>query len=427
MRPVAQKIGNAKLFCIQTDQFKSEYFSLRFTVPLRAETAQQNALITAVLGRGTSRFPTKLALNRHLDELYSTAISTRNQRLGDMQCIGLAADFLGARYVGGGDGLLPRIISIMSELLYEPVLQNGLFLKEYVESEKSNLRDAIRAAINNPRSYALSKCRKLLCDGEPYALSLFGKEETVDHITAATLTERYRALLHEIVPTFFYVGNADPVKVAALIKAAFPSFDAMPSPYTAIVKKSKGESVFSEEEMPLCQGKLSIGFRGDVSLGHRLAPAMILLNEIYGGSPASKLFLNVRERRSLCYHCSSSVDLYKGVLFANAGMTPENRTLTEEAMLQEFSAIAKGNISKTELEAAHHSLAHSYRQVFDNPAALSDFYAGRDLIGSPDTVESFRDAVSRVTRDDVIEAAEHIRQGATFFLKGTLDAEEGDE
>ena len=105
-------------------------------------------------------------------------------------------------------------------------------------------------------------------------------------------------------------------------------------------------------------------------------------------------------------------------------MTPENRAVTEEAMLQELSAIAKGNISKTEFEAAHRSLAHSYRQVFDNPAALSEFFAGRDLIGSPDTVENFRDAVSRVTRDDVVEAAEHIRHGATFFLKGMLDEEE---
>ncbi|MBO5355670.1 MAG: insulinase family protein [Clostridia bacterium] len=427
MRPVVQKIGTAKLFCIPTDRFKSEYFSLRFTVPLRTETAQKNALTTAVLGRGTKHFPTKLALNRHLDELYSTAISTRNQRLGDMQCIGLAADFLGARYVGGGDGLLPQIVSIMAELLYAPAMQDGLFCDEYLESEKNNLRDAIRAAINNPRSYALSKCRKLLCGGEPYALSLFGEEETIDGITATTLTERYHALLGEIVPTFFYVGNTDPFKVAALIKASFPAFETLPSPYAATVKRGEGAPALATEEMPLCQGKLSIGFRSDVSLGHRLAPAMLLLNEIFGGSPASKLFLNVRERRSLCYHCSSSVDLYKGVLFANAGMTPENRTLTEEAILQEFAAIAKGNISQTEFEAAHRSLEYSYRQVFDNPAALSDFYAGRDLIGSSDTVENFRDAVSRVMREDVVEASEHIRQGATFFLKGTLDGEEDEE
>ena len=427
MRPTVQSIGKAKLFCISTDRFKSEYFSLRFTVPLRADTAQHNALITAVLGRGTRRFPTKLALNRYLDELYSTAISTRNQRLGDMQCIGLAADFLGARYVGGGLGLLPQIVSILSELLYEPAMRDGLFLGEYVDSEKSNLCDAIRAAINNPRSYALSKCRKLLCGGEPYALSLFGKEQTVQDITAETLTARYRALLCEIAPTFFYVGSTDPVKVAAMIKEQFPLFETPPAAYTAIVKGHEGEIASAQEEMPLCQGKLSIGFRSDASLGHPLAPATLLLNEIYGGSPASKLFLNVRERRSLCYHCSSSVDLYKGVLFANAGMTPENRSRTEQAMLQEFSAIAKGDITSVEFEAAHRSLKHSYLQVFDNPAALSDFYAGRDLIGSPDTVEDFRDAVSRVTRDDVVEAAEHMQQGATFFLKGTLEGEEGEE
>ncbi|MBQ8358270.1 MAG: insulinase family protein [Clostridia bacterium] len=427
MQPTVLPVGGATLFCISTDRFKSEYFSLRFTLPLCAKTAQQNALLTAVLGRGTERYPTKLALNRHLDELYSTAISTRNQRIGDMQSIGFSADFLGARYVGGESGLLPEVISTIAELLYRPAREGELLRSDYVESEKNNLRDAIRASINNPRSYALAKCRKLLCGGEPFALSLIGEEETVSDITAATMTARLRALLRDATPTFFYVGSTAPTRVAALITEYFPPFVGTSVPYTAIVKKGTGAPLSGEEEMPLCQGKLSIGFRTDVSLNHRLAPAMLMLNEIYGGSPASKLFLNVRERRSLCYHCSSSVDLYKGVLFANAGMTPENRGITEEAMLEEFAALAAGKITDTEFEAAQRSLDHSYRQIFDNPAVLSDFYAGRALIGNTDTVESFRAAVGAVTKEDVIEAAEHIRKGATFFLKGTLDKEEGEE
>ena len=92
-------------------------------------------------------------------------------------------------------------------------------------------------------------------------------------------------------------------------------------------------------------------------------------------------------------------------------------------MLAELEAIRGGHISDTELQAAHRSLDHSYRQAFDNPAALADFYAGRALIGNTDTVDDFREAVGRVTRSDVIEAASHLRLGAVFFLKGTLDEE----
>ncbi len=427
MRPTVKMIGNATLYCISTDRFKSEYFSLRYTLPLCADTVQQNTLLPAVLGRGTRRFPTKLLINRHLDELYSTTVSVRNQRIGDMQSIGLSADLLGSRFVGGKNGILPDVIAALCELLYHPCTEGDALRADYVENEKIHLIDGIRAAINNPRGYAAGKCRKLLCAGEPFALSLSGVEDTVKDITPATLTARHRALLEEGVPTFFYVGATHPDEVAAMIAHTFPAFTATPAAYTAIVKRGEGAPVCGEEEMPLCQGKLSLGFRTDVTLGHRLAPATVLLNEIYGGSPASKLFLNVRERRSLCYHCSSGSDLYKGVLFAGAGMTPENRGITEEAMLEEFYALSKGNITDTELEAAHRSLDHSYRQVFDNPAALADFYAGRALLGNLDTVDTFRTAVGAATKNAVVEAAAHIRHGATFFLKGTLDGEEVEE
>jgi predicted Zn-dependent peptidase len=162
-------------------------------------------------------------------------------------------------------------------------------------------------------------------------------------------------------------------------------------------------------------------------MGHRLAPALLLFNEIYGGSPASKLFLNVREKRSLCYQCASTADLYKGVLFASSGMKVDHRAVTEEAMLGEFAAMARGEITQTEFDAARHSLDHSYRHVADNPAALCDFYAGRALAGNTDTVSDFRAALARTTREDVIEAASHIRHGATFFVRGTYAADEGEE
>ena len=426
MQPIIREIGGARLFCIPTDKFKSEYFSLRFTLPLCEETVQHTTLLTSVLGRGTSAHPTKLAINRYLDELYSTSISARNQRIGDMQRIGFSADLLGSRYVGG-KGILPAVIDAVAELFYRPYLEDGFFCTEYVESEKNNLRDAIRATINNPRSYARARCRRLLCAGEPFALSLIGEECGVDGITPRSLTERYQTLLEDATPVFFYVGSTPAEEVAAMIRHSFPRFHGKNAPYRADIKRHHGAPVRGEEAMPLCQGKLSIGFRTDASIADCDAPAMLLLNELFGGSPASKLFLNVREKRSLCYHCSSELDLYKGVMFANAGMTPGNRAITEEAMLTELAAIGKGDITATEFEAAKRSLDHSYRQTLDNPAALSSFYSGRALIGSTETVEDFRLRVAAVTVSDVVDAASRVDLGAIFFLNGTLEGEEDEE
>ncbi len=429
MYPIKLDIGHcAKLIYIPTDRFKSEYLSVSFLLPLKEKDSQQNAMLMALARRGTVSYPTLAALNQHLDEMYSTSISSFNRRLGDRQLLGFSADFLAARYVGGGNGLLPQVIDILAELLFEPTTDEaGMLRADYIAGEKQNLIDAIRSKINNPRGYAMSHCRQMLCEGEPHGLPLIGTEEEANALDAAGLTARHRAFCREIFPIFTYVGNQPSADVAALLTARFGSLIGSSTSYCAAVHVGDHSLKEKEEEMSLLQGKLSLGFRTDVDLTHTLAPAMLYFNEIYGGSPASKLFLNVREKKSLCYHCSSSLDLYKGVLFANCGMKVENHAIAKEAMLTEFDAIARGRISHVEFEAARRSIEHSYRQSYDSPALLSRFYSGRAAAGVDEDMNTWCDRLASVKKEDVIEAAAHIMHKASFFLKGTKSGEGEDE
>lgn len=427
MNPVVKDLGGAKLLAIPTDRFKSEYLSIRFLLPVEEKLVQQNMILFSLLSRGTEKHPSILLLNRYLDELYSTNVSMYSQRLGDMHCLGYSADFLAARFVGGGVGLLPQVLSVMHDLFYAPLREGGLFCNDYLESEKSNLRDSIRSVINNPSVYARCQCRKLLCRGEPYALPLLGEEETIEGIDARLMTEYYEQLMSRLVPTFLYAGSTPPDEVAALIKQIFPQYGKSSDAYHTTLKGVEGDVLYASEEMPLCQGKLSLGFRCDISSGHRLAPALLVFNQIYGASPASKLFLNVRERRSLCYSCGSSVRLAKGVMYANAGMKPENFEVTRDAMLSEFEAMRRGDFTDVEFDAAHRALEHSYRQSFDHPASICSFYANRGLMGIDTTLEDYHRSIAGVTREDVIEVGEHIAHGATFFLRGTETVGEVDE
>ena len=425
MTPDILPVGkNGKLVYLATDRFKSELLSLTFLVPLCAATAQKNAMVTALSRRGTVTYPTQALLNRHLDEMYSTAISTSNRRTGDMQTLSFTADFLGARFVGGGLGLLPEVVSVLSELVCAPLLDAaGNYTEAYVKGEKQVLRDAIRAQINNPRGLAMAGARKLLCEGEPYGISLIGEEDTVDALTPATLSARYEALKGEIAPVFAYVGAAPAAEVVALLESAFGALGGSGTPYTADVHAQTREVLHGEREMPLQQGKLTLGFRTDITPNDPLAPALLLANEIYGGSPASKLFLNVREKRSLCYHCSSTLDLYKGVLFASSGMKIENRAVTEEAMLAELAALKRGEISDVELHAAKKALANTYRAALDNPAVLSRFYVGRVAAGAYQTLDAWRERLMRVTREEIAMAADRIDLGSVYFIKGTENGE----
>lgn len=423
MKPTVYNVGEgARLVAIRTDRFKSELLTVQLAVPITKETAQHNALLFELLRRGTQRYPTKALFHRHLDELYATNITPFNRRAGDMQVLGISADFLGERFVEG-EGLLPRVVSLMAELLYHPYFPEGHFHTPYVESEKRNLVNAIRSAINNPRAYARDKCRALLCEGEPYALPLIGTEDSVGAITPETLTAAWQQILAEVKPTFFYVGNSDPVQVAALLTASFDTARGSDPRYVCTSRMPE-RLARVDERVPLCQGKLAMGYRSDVTLSHPLSAATVYVNEIFGGSAASKLFLNVRERRGLCYHCASSLDLFKGTIFVGSGIKVSNRTVTEEAIMAEFDAICRGEISETEFFAARRAIDNGFRQMYDNPGALFGFYMGRTLTGDAETVESRRETLANVTLDEVVEAANRVRLGAVFFLEGT---QEGDE
>lgn len=426
MHPSCLSIGsNARLIHVPTDAFKSERLSVTFLLPLTAEQAQKNIMLLALARRGTVTDPTQAQLNRRLDEMYSTAVTTVTGRLGDCEMLGYSADFLGVRYVGSD--LLDQVVSVLSDLLQRPYLtERGLYRADYVESEKRNLTDAIRAEINNPRAYAAARCRELLCSGEPYALSLLGCESDVASIDAAGLMARFTALQKEVLPVFCYVGAEPADEVAKRIEDAFGGFGGSGTPYTAVIKGGS-ETVQKEETMPLSQGKLALGFRSDLSDTETWAPVLAVLNELYGGSPASKLFLNVREKRSLCYHCSSSADLRKGILMANCGMRPDHRAVTEEAMLEEMRHLAAGDITNTEWDAALRSLSHNYRQIYDAPGAIARFYTSRALRGVDETIEEWRDRVLSVKKSQVIEAAAHLSLRAVFFLNGNGEEPEEDD
>ncbi len=428
MTPQILRIGEcATLLALQTDRFKSELLNVQFAVPTKKETAQRYALLFEMLRRGTERYPTKAQFYRRLDDLYASNIQPYCRRAGDMQLLGLTAEFLGARFVGGGAGLLPEMCRMLGEMLHRPYMPNGSFHAPYLESEKRHLRDVIRARINNPRGYARAECRKMLFAGEPYALSLAGEEGDVDAITAEALTALWQEMTSTLVPTFFYIGNTPPAEVAEHLSRALALKGSVAHPANTLVKMPADTVLRAEEEMPLCQGKLAIGYRTDITVGHPLAAAMSMLNEIFGGSAASKLFLNVREKRILCYHCSSSFDPYKGAIFVGSGIRVENREITENAIRAEFEAILRGDITKTEWEAAKRSREFACRQLLDHPASLCDFYMGRHLLGISETPEQRRAAFAAVTRDEVAKAAAHLREGAVFFLKGTLDGEEGED
>ena len=255
--------------------------------------------------------------------------------------------------------------------------------------------------------------------GEPHALSLSGREETLAAITPEALWARHGALLTETAPVFCYVGSTPAAEVLSLLEGKFATLGAAPAPYRSVLRPA-GEVREAEVTRACTQSIVKLGFRADIAENDPLLPALSVFNELFGGSPASRLFLNVREKQGLCYRCSSALQKRKSTVTATAAVKEKNITVAKEAMLGEFSALQNGNFTARELQIAKDALLNTYRSAFDYPGSFSKFYVSGFLSGSDTTLGEEKEKIARVTADDVLAAGKRLALDAVFCLRGEV-------
>ena len=132
----------------------------------------------------------------------------------------------------------------------------------------------------------------------------------------------------------------------------------------------------------------------------------------------SKLFLNVREKMSLCYSIGSGYYGTKGIVTVSAGIDFDKEEVTREAVLRQLQACQEGDISEEELTAARQAILSSLRAVHDSPSGIEGYYATAALSGMGLTPAEYMAAVEAVTKAQVVAAANSLRLHTTYFLKG---------
>ena len=265
-------------------------------------------------------------------------------------------------------------------------------------------------------------------EGEAFGISASGEEEELDAITPASLTEAYFRLLREGRVEMMYVGSQPMAAVERAAQAIFANVDRR---YSAAIlppspRAPKGDVRRIEEFSEAVQGKLVLGFRTGHFSGEEAYAPMALLMELLYNSPTSKLFMNVREKLSLCYYCSATVDGLKGVMIIHSGIENENKDRAEAAILGELQALRSGDISETEWDYAQKSLEAAYQSVSDSPSSLCAWYLTRVMRGDVDSPAAVRQRALACTRDSVAALAEGITLDTVYFLCGKGSAEEGD-
>ena len=416
---------------LRSDKFKTACMSVTLLTQLRRETAAMNAVIPFVLRRGTTRYSDMEQLSRRMDELYGAAVEPVVRRIGEIQCIGFYGSFPEPDYLPGGEALLGDTCALMAQLLLDPVTRGGLLLPQYVDSEREKLLDIIRSRMNDKRSYALTRCIEEMCCYEDFAVSRFGSESEAENIHYKKLTRHYRELIQTCPVEIFYCGKTDFKAASAAMRDAFSAMPRGEIDYdigTDLRMNAVEDHIrFVEEEMDVTQGKLVLGFRLGECMEEPDIPALYVFNAVYGSGATSKLFMNVREKLSLCYYASSAVYLHKGIMLVSSGIEFDKLDAARDEILAQLDSARRGEITDDELRSAKKSVASDLRAVQDSIGELEGFYLSQALDGLDYGPAELAALAEDVTKEDVQAIAESIECDLIYFLKGSGEEDGSDD
>lgn len=404
------------LTCLPARKFKTSLLSAQFVTPLRQETASAMALLPAVLRRGTVSYPDQGVMAAHLDQLYGAHVDYTIRKKGENQCVGFVASMIDDSFALGGERLLEPVAALLGELICEPVTQRGRFVPAYFESEKTNLTDAIRSLVNDKREYADSRLLREMCAGEPYGVSRLGDEASLEKLHPQKLYALYRELISTARLELFYCGSAEQARVERALLTALSTLprDVIREGAAARPHPARPEVLRVEDAMDVTQGKLGMGF----SCGSNDTAALLMGNTLFGGSSNSRLFLNVREKLSLCYYASSLYHRQKGIITVSSGIEFENFQKAYDEILTQLEAVRSGDWEDWELEGAKSTLLNAYASMGDSQGKLENFYLGQAATGQNETPEELAAQVRAVTPERIRQAMDTVQLDTVYFLKG---------
>lgn len=402
---------------IRDRKFKHNCISISLLTPLEEETVTANAILPYLLRRGSKNCPDFTKLEQTLCELYGASLSADVGKTGGYQLLTCSIVGIDDRFALEGESVSAGCARLLGEILLQPNIIDGAFPEEDFRLEQQNLIDTIQADINDKRAYTVNQCRALMNEGSPLAIPKYGWVEKAGEITPQAAAERYARLIDTAKVEIFFVGCGSPDGAREEFTRLFGALERHPVPFRLppIVEKA-GAVKEKTVEMEIAQSKMAMGFRTGALADKKQIDAAKLMSYLYGGSPFSRLFVHVREEKSLCYYCAARFDSVTGAMLVDIGVERENQPAARAAILEQLAAVAAGDFTDEELESARRAYVNSLRSVPDGLSSLEGWYLAQILRGSRLTPEEEAQDIAQVSREQVIAAAGAVTLDTVFFL-----------
>jgi len=403
---------------LATDKFKTNLIQIYFMLPLKNEKeAAMNALIPSVLERGSKNYKDNQLIKTQLENLYGSNMSFNILKRGENQILRFSLEMVNEKFLTHKSNLTVDAFNLLNDIIFNPLTEAGKFNEKYFKQEKEILKQDILSLINDKYSFTVENCLSRMCKNEKYGIYKMGSVSVLDQISNQELFDHYQKILSQAKRSLFLVGNFKSSFVNDLFEnTELQAGDDIFDEQTEVVYRDK-KIDFYEQELRVNQARLSIGFRTGITRKMPDYYSLLVFNSLIGGSTHSRLFQEIREKRSLAYYVSSSIETTKGLLLINSGINAENKEKVIELVKKEIAAVAAGDFSEEEFMRSKKSIINHLKQDLDSNKALSAHFLLSLVNNKEESINQTIKGVEAVNREDIIAVAEKLKMDTIYLLK----------
>lgn len=414
------------IYKINKEKFKSIYFSINFTLPVKKEEISKNSLLASMLAKSCEKYKTQKEIQQYLYSLYGSNFDIGIEKFGDLYNIEVRCECINKIFLPNNEDVVDSVLDFMYNIIFKPNIVNNKFDQELFLREKENLVNKIKEVKDDKLRYGIRKMEELMCENEPFSVYVYGDEKDIENINQSDLYETYKNLLKISAITTIVSGNLNGYEnIEDRITNVFKEKLNSNLDYRDLVYNQKTEHVKDEviESQQTTQSVISYGLRIN-NVDNLDFYNLSVYNALLGGTPSSKLFQNFREKESLAYTVRSRYYRFKDIIIIYAGIQKENYQKAKEVLEEQINLIKKGIVTDEEFNASKQSIISDLKEWNDSKISLSKMFISNMYANKKDdiTLEEMVVNMDKVTKQDVINIAQKIDVEKIYFLGGELNA-----
>lgn len=410
------KRDNYNLHLINTDRFKTITVSLKFTKKYNREESVYFKLLERVLPiNGTENYKSVNDITKKLESLYNANIGYKFYVTSKNMTFETNLRIINPKYTK--EDTYKESFDLFKEILTKPILKNNQF--KYFDLQKDNLINSILNVKDDLRSYSSLKFQEIFYKGTVYAENNYKNIKLFEDMESKKLYENYKKLFNEFKIDVFVIGEFDEEVLTKYIEELVKGFKSKNNYTKDLYTKVKCKESLVKDKFKESQSSLLIGLNINGLTDEERDYKLILYNTILGSMNNSVLFVNVREKNSLCYSIGSTISKFTETMIIRSGISSDSFDDAVRLIKESLEEMKDEKKVDKLLKNAKKTLNIAYNDFYESSNKIIDYYFIREFTILP-SIEERRERVMNLTSKDVTDIAKKVSIGLIYLMEGTL-------